>query len=277
MDQDSPTPPPQPTANSLTESTRPVAVIESTPQRQRSGCFWFITGGAGCLLLLLLIVAVPVLLVPSVVGSTIQSALEPFKPRPITANVFSTQSIIQRIQPLGQLVSTSVQMAKADVYVGVTEGALNACGHSANHVVQGAVEAGIDLTRLTEADVSYDEGSDTITLTLPAAEITSCRIDFIRQYDQSATACNVDWDSERILAHAVALQSFRDDAIEGGILDRAQDEARLVFGNLVETITGKRVVIEFRPPENVTFPESCQPEIPGGWWFDPATNQWMKQ
>jgi hypothetical protein len=114
-----------------------------------------------------------------------------FKPQPPTAKVFSTQTIVNGIQPMGQLVSVSAQLAKADIYVGVKQGALNACGFSANHVAQGTVEAGIDLAQISDGDIVFDEKSNTFTITLPAPQLTSCRIDFIRQYQRSTTTCRL--------------------------------------------------------------------------------------
>ncbi len=67
------------------------------------------------------------------------------KAQATTANVFTSQTIVSSIQPMGQLVSISAQVAKADIFVGVQQGALNACGYSVNHVAQGTIEAGIDL------------------------------------------------------------------------------------------------------------------------------------
>ena len=80
-------------------------------------------------------------------------------------------------------------MAKADVDIQVSQSALNACGHSAKYVTQGTVEAGVDLTQFDTDDFSYNMVTNTYTISLPAPELTNCRIDFIRQYANSFTAC----------------------------------------------------------------------------------------
>ena len=196
---------------------------------------------------------------------------------PPQASVISSQTIIEGIQPMGELVSVSVQLAKADVQVNVTQGTMNACGYGASHVAQGAVEAGIDLTKITAGALSYDEARGTYVLTVPEPQLTSCRVDYIRQYDRSFTTCSVDWDEARLLANYLALTQFRDDAVEGGILTRAESETKVVLGNFIRLVTGHPVEIDFAPsPEATSMPSSCEPDLPAGWSYSPSTNLWAK-
>ncbi len=256
--------------------------IEETAERPgRSGCFGFVAGAGGCAVLIVVVIAVLLALGVTSVNSVIGSigglfGLGASAPPPV-ATVLSSRTLVQGIQPLGQLVSVSSQLAKADVYVGVGQGALNACGFSANHVVQGAVEAGIDLTQIREENIRYDEARDMYIVTVPAPQLTSCRVDFIRQYDRSFTTCAVDWDEARLLANYEALVDFREDAIEGGILSRAETETRLVLGNFIRLLTNKRVEIIFeQATEEAAYPASCTPEVPQGWIFVPENNHWTK-
>ncbi len=208
--------------------------------------------------------------------AVLRSFLDQLSP-PSRASVTSTQTIVVRIQPLGQLVSVSTQLAKADIFVGVQQSTGNVCGFSANHVAQGAVEAGIDLTLMREEDATYNAETNTYSLTVPAPQLTSCRVDYIRQYDRSTTLCSVDWDEARLLANYNALSGFRDDALEGGILTVAEQQARLVLMSFIEGITGANVVINFRQDSNATLPTSCQPDEPLGWLYDESTNAWSRQ
>ncbi len=258
----------------VSSAESPQTVVQS-----RRGC---LPGFTGCLLVLAVALAVILLIATAGfenVVNGINSTLDRFmSPAPPQAHVVTTQTIVQGIQPMGQLVSISSQLAKADIFVGIQQGALNACGFGANHVAQGTIEAGIDLTRVTANDVTYNAASDTYTLTLPSAQLTSCRVDFIRQYDRTSTACSVDWDQARLLANYTSLVEFRDDALSGGILDRAQQEARLVLGNFVELLTGSNVEITFRTPDGTAaLPPSCQPQPPPGWTFNPETGAWVRQ
>lgn len=264
------------------ESAQPTQASYTPPdgQEQGGGCGWGLAGAGGCLALLAVVILVPVL----VGGVTFSSLLGGFGnlfnslSAPPEAQITSSRTIVNSVQPLGQLVSVSAQLAKADIGVAVSQGPLNACAFSANHVAQGTVEAGIDLTLIDEADVTYDETTDTYTVTLPAPQLTSCRVDYIRQYDRSASVCVIDWDEARLLANYLALTEFRDDAIEGNVLERARRETILVITNFVAVLTGSNVEVIFAEPEDgvTPLPPSCEPDIPAGWVFDPPTNTWIK-
>ncbi len=246
------------------------------------GCLWVIGGAVGCLGL-----ALVVLLASVAFGVTSFSALlggigtALGVNQPSTAAVISTQTIVTGIQPLGQLVSVSTQLAKADVSVGIGQGALNACGFSANHVVQGAVEAGIDLTQIDETDIAFDPLTNRYTVTIPAPALTSCRIDYIRQYERSFTTCNVDWDEARLIANYTSLIDFRETAIEGGILSRAENEARVILSNFIRVLTGREVDIVFEAATStseagsVSYPPSCAPDVPQG-WIQQTNGQWIQ-
>ncbi len=246
------------------------------PQPSRSGCLWGIAGAFGCLALLLVIPLTLTLLGVTSVSGLLGSLGIALGAPPQQATVISTQTIVQGIQPMGQLVSVSAQLAKADVQVNITQGTMNACGYGANHVVQGTVEAGIDLMGITEANLGYDAERETYVLIVPAPQLTSCRIDYIRQYGGSFTTCPVNWDEARVLANYMSLTSFRDDALEGGILDRAELETRLVLGNFVRLVTGHPVEIVFQEPETPVIPPSCSPDVPQGWTYNPDNNLWRK-
>ncbi|MBK8020577.1 MAG: DUF4230 domain-containing protein [Chloroflexi bacterium] len=268
----------------VSDSRQPLLPLDSPisgeePARRRSGCLWGIGGAIGCIAIILLVPTVLTVIGVTSFGTLISgigTALGAGAPAPAVAEVASTTTIVQGIQPLGQLVSISAQLAKADVSVGIGQGVLNACGFRANHVVQGTVEAGIDLTLIKETDLAYDEENDRYMLIVPAPQLTSCRVDYIRQYDRSVTTCNVDWDEARLLANYESLVDFRDDAIEGGILTRAEQETRLVLGNFIRLVTGKPVEIVFAPSDEPVYPASCNPDTPAGWRFNPVNGHWEK-
>ncbi|MBE2181956.1 MAG: DUF4230 domain-containing protein [Anaerolineae bacterium] len=275
-------------------SNAPIAPspAERTPQivyvsKSRGSCSTLLLGGLGCGFIL--VVALAVLMVTG--GVSISNLLNSFQLGnilnsasslvatanvPPRAQVDQSQAILVNVQPLGQLVSVSSQLAQADIRVGVAQGVLNACGFSATYVSQGAVEAGIDLTQISAEDVSYNSVTNTYTLTLPYPQLTSCRIDYIRQYERSFTTCNVDWDEARLLANYSSLLSFRDQSLEGGILERAAAEARLVLGNFVQIATDASVNIVFDPPIESSLTASCNPDTPRGWQLDANTGQWVK-
>ncbi|RMF82062.1 MAG: DUF4230 domain-containing protein [Chloroflexi bacterium] len=201
-----------------------------------------------------------------------------FAPPPPRATVVSSQTILSGIQPLGQLVNISADVAKSDIFINVQEGVLNVCGHSAHHVAEGTVEAGIDLTLVTEEDITYDAATDTYTLSIPRPNLTSCRVDFIRQYERSFSTCpTINWDEARILAQYEAINAFRDDALSGGIVDEAETEAILFLENFVEILTGSNAEVVINNRFTPAVGLSCSPEEPPGWTYVPNENVWIKR
>jgi hypothetical protein len=265
-----------------TESPTPILPHEgeqpTTATPQRGGCLKYILGAVGCLAILLLIPILGIVFGLTTVAGITQGLTGMFDgaaPRPAVANVVPSQTIVTGIEPLGQLVSVSVQLAQADINVGIAQGSGNVCGFSASHVAQGTIEAGIDFTQVGEDDINYNAETNTYTVILPAPQLTSCRVDYIRQYDRSTTLCAVDWDEARLIANYTSLISFRDDSLEGGILTRAQQQSQVVIDAFIQNLTGANVEIIFDAPTGA-LPASCQPEIPQGWTFDAATGGWVR-
>ncbi len=235
-------------------------------------------GGYGIAILgILLLLAIPILLGVTTVGNIIANITGIFSPPPQTATVDAGSSIVTMIRPLGQLVTTRVEFASADIKASVKSGVLDSGSYSAFHVAEGSVEAGIDMMPIGDEDIAYDEEADTYTITLPAAQLTGCHIDFIRQYERSTTVLNVDWDALRILAEYHALERFRRDALESepSILDEAENRASLVLGNFLEMLTGSKVKLVFKEGSS-KLPSSCIPRAPEGWEYDEAEKQWTK-
>lgn len=241
------------------------------------GCVWaLVVTILGVIGLPLFFVAVMVIGGFNTFGGIITDLRELFVPEPPVATVDSRQTVITSLQPLGQLVSISAQVAKADIDVDIFNGGMNLCGHSAMHVAQGVVEAGIDMTQVDESSVVYDQESDTYTLTVPAPQLTSCRVEYIRQYERSAgVGCNINWDNARLLAQHIATLEFAEDAVNGGILDRAEREAQLLLENFVTAITDSEAQVVFASDGDIIYPPSCQPEPPGEWFYDEEHSAWV--
>lgn len=250
-------------------------VTEAPPKKGCSGCAWGLAGMLGCLLVILVPFIVAILLGMTTLGGILASIQAVFSPR-TTASVLSSQTIVREILPKAELVTASAQLAKAGILIGVQQGVANACGYSANHVATGTVEAGVNLADMNEQSVSYDVLTDTYTIRIPAPQLTSCYIDQIQQYNVTFTACSQDVIGAQALASYIAVTEFRDDAIEGGLLKRAERESRLALRDLLTQFTTSNVVIEFEPPTNA-LPSSCAPEVPPGWVFDTGANAWVKQ
>jgi len=261
---------------------QPQPQIVYNVRKGRSGCSWMLMGVGG----LLLLIGVAAVIWSISTGNSISNLTNGFvngisgvlnsANQPPRAVVNSAPSVLVGIQQMGQLVSVQAQLAQADIEVNVTQGPLNACGFAANHVAQGTISAGIDLTQLTQDDIVFDAISNTYTITLPYPQLASCAVDYIRQYEGTTTVCTVDWDAARMLADYSALTSFRDQSLEGGILNRAANEARLVIGNFVQLVTGANVNVVFSPQAESIMPAQCQPSPPPGWEQDAGTGLWTR-
>ncbi len=96
--------------------------------------------------------------------------------------------------------------------------------------------------------------------------ITSCRMEYIRQYDRSNTLCDVDWDIARRIAEHDSMSNFANDMVDGGILEQAQLEATVQMSAFVNALTGSQVLIKPSEADKpAELPQSCTPEIPEGW------------
>jgi hypothetical protein len=223
----------------------------------------------------LVVVAVALILaVPSTISGLFGGVGNALNPAPV-AQVTSSPTIINSIQPLGELVTVNAQLAKADLHVSITQGVLNACSFTTSYVAQGSINAGIDFMAIGAEDIAYDEASKTYTITLPAPRVLGCSIDYIDQYASSTTLCPVDWDTARQLGQYTALQQFRRDALESGLLDRASRQQQMVNGNFEASLTAARVDIRFASPAGDTvLPPSCDPPLPLNWTYDDANQTW---
>jgi len=258
-----------------------------TPQTNTTRNPWVMVGwGAfGCMGIVLAAVFLLALVVAGTLNgglSLLQSGVGVFlNPEPPSGSVTSSQTIVNRIQPLGQLTSTSLQVARADIEVVIQQGALGVCNHRANHVASATIEAGIDLLQVEPDSVIYNEETDTYTLFLPRPTIVDCSMDFIDQYARQVNGptCSVDWDAARQIAQYEAMVAFRDEAVEGGLLVTAERDAASALMSFVSALTGSEVIVEFVDTgDALTNPAAaCDPEPPRDWRADPLTGEWLRE
>ena len=272
-----------PTAEPSAES-RPTEIIKDgvlAPETAAQRTLWGVGGGMGCLLLLLLAVVIPIFVTTASVTATVGRFEQVWRvlvgAETSQAQVTASETIVNYVRPLGQLVSTSAQLAQADLLIQVEQGTLSTCNHAARHVITGTIEAGVDLLNIQAENVRYDAPSNTYFLTLPHPQITSCRVDFIDQYEEERglIGCNPDWDSVRQLAQYSALIGIRDDAIDGGILLTAERNTQQALVGFISALTDANVVIAFEG-NPTPLPASCQPEPPRNWVYQAELDRWLK-
>ena len=182
--------------------------------------------------------------------------------------------IVQQLESQAQLVVVKDDVSKQGFHVGVKDGL---CSHGGDFVAQGVIEAGIDFESIDEDSVSYESSTQSYTLQLPAPEITSCRIEYIRLVANSFTTCNPDWDRVRTMAQRQVMSEFVDEVLEDGILKRAELQAEYVIGDVVRNLTGKLVHVTFE--EQGASPRvgsSCESDDIGEWYFDEDEDVWKR-
>ena len=210
---------------------------------------------------------------PQTVAENVMEALEIEK----RASVELSDLMAHSVQPVGHLVTAS-NPVDTKVKVGIKAGLFNLCGASVDHDVEGTIEAGVDLSQVQGSDFSHDLFTNSWTLQLGPAQVTSCRIDYIRQTGHSRSICGQDWDEYRLLAEAVVLPEFRKEALAEGLLAQAEQEAQLVLGNFLRAVTkSENVSVVFQSDPTIEFPESCLREPPRGWTFDEESDTWKRE
>ncbi|MBE0689070.1 MAG: DUF4230 domain-containing protein [Anaerolineae bacterium] len=176
--------------------------------------------------------------------------------RSITATV-----ILERIQALAELTTTRYNFSGIVTTEREMPPLLQVIyGDRQVLVAVGTIEAGVDLRQLTGESIQI--AGDTLSVTLPAARLQSCAIDESKTYvverDTGIFAPEtLNLDSE---ARRFAIVQFRDQALESGVLEQAQDEARTVITQIILAINAaiERVEITFEAPgDNVVLPDSC--------------------
>ncbi|MCC6614688.1 MAG: DUF4230 domain-containing protein [Anaerolineae bacterium] len=176
--------------------------------------------------------------------------------RSITATV-----ILERIQALAELTTTRYNFSGLVTSERQMPPLLQLIyGERQVLVAVGTIEAGVDLRHLTSDSIQLV--GNTMQITLPPAQLQSCAIDesktYVMQRDTGIFApesLSLDSDARRF-----AIAQFRDQALESGVLQQAQDEARTVITQMMLATNPaiERVDITFTVPEaTVTMPDSC--------------------
>ncbi len=159
---------------------------------------------------------------------------------------FTPDTVITQVQKLSQLVTVRYRIQRV---VGMTEAKQPVGEESILLMVEGEVQAGVDLQHLTPADVNAGPGG-ALTLTVPPASILSASLDErkTKVWDRHITWWTpwVPYDPD--LEHKARLQAAQDirkAALEMGILDQAQNNARTALQDLFGTL-GWKVNIKVR-------------------------------
>jgi len=190
--------------------------------------------------ILLVVVAI---MVGGYISGTVDSVRELFFPQ-TAATVRAPVIMVNQIKDIAQLVTVSSEIGTTNIKVEIHQGFLDSGYYSANHIIIGAIDAGIDFEKIGEGAIELRD--DVYTITLPAPMITSCRIEYIDQNQHSLTLLPADWDMVRQIAQAEALDKFAQSRIEQGILERAVEEAEFRIGEFIMNLTGLKSAFQIR-------------------------------
>lgn len=190
----------------------------------------------------------------------------PIPPAAVLAHIHSEQK--------AELVVSEMQLSDRDFHVGIKDGL---CSFGGDFNAVGKIEAGLDLTKLDEANVVYDSAKQEYTLKLPSPELTGCSIEYIRLIENSFTICNTDFDLLRRLGEVQAMRSFVDRAVERGIIGKAREQSALILEDLVRSFTGKQVITEFAASARTPrMDDSCKPRASSAYSYNRSRNIWSR-
>ncbi|CAM3854259.1 DUF4230 domain-containing protein [Mucilaginibacter galii] len=115
-------------------------------------------------------------------------------------------------------------------------------------VAVGEVTACIDLTRVRKQDISRDSSENRITVILPQPEICYTKLDHQKSkvYDVSGVILPSTTKAMVEDIYKLAEKRLLENANEMNILNKARENAQTIFKPLLESISGKTVVLKFK-------------------------------
>ncbi|GAA4340047.1 hypothetical protein GCM10023149_51160 [Mucilaginibacter gynuensis] len=110
----------------------------------------------------------------------------------------------------------------------------------------GEVTACIDLTKVKQENIT--QSKDSVIVVLPQPEICYSKIDHkqSRVYDVTGTWFASTTKDMVEDVYKLAEKKILDDSKQMNILGKARDNAQLIFKPLLENISGKKVILQFK-------------------------------
>lgn len=175
----------------------------------------------------------------------------------------NVESVLTDVQQLSQL--TSIRYTYENRITASREvPALLAIAYGQELTMEavGYVNAGVDLSTMTTADITLQGG--VLQVVIPAAQLQDCFFNEneSRIVDQRSALFAQYSEDLQIAARRIAIDRFRASALENGILDDARAQAEAAVGALLGlaapvTVTEIRVISQ--PPDlNAPLPATCQ-------------------
>lgn len=196
-----------------------------------------------------LLIALVVLIIISVTFSS----LNPWNPlnyfgRPDTTVDISRDAVVRDIQALNRLETTSFTIEK--IIEAGTDGNVFQdilYGDRLLLIAHGQVRAGVDLSRVSDADVQTS--TDTLTITLPNTEIFSSQLDAdkTKVYDRRQGILSRGDKDLETQARQSAERSIRQAACDAGIMAQSAKDAQEQLSQIYTLAGFERVEVRVQP------------------------------
>lgn len=248
----------------------PVAMLALSFLRKNG---WFGCFGTGVLLIGAIIAII------LIAGPQLGTILGVLADSEASARVVTSQTIFENIATAGRsrLETQELQLTKHDVEVSIGGCFLDTCFHRIHYSVNGAVEAGIDFQTFGPEDVQVS--NDVISVTLPAPNLTGCRLDNIIEQSWEGNGTQINRNVGAQIARYTVITEWREEAIESGILERARDDARRTITQLLRGLSANEnqtVEIIFDETQQSPMHPSCaSPALPEDYIWDASTDKWI--
>jgi Protein of unknown function (DUF4230) len=170
--------------------------------------------------------------------------------------------VVKQVQDASDLTTAIFTMeAVVPTQQDATVGGLVVGSTKLLYIAHGEVRAGIDLSKISVADVQA--AGETLTVKLPAPKLLDSKIDVGRSsvYDYNRGALGLGPDVApqlQSLAQKQALEKITTAACDKGILTQANDRAKLVVSQLLKVPAYKTVAVQVQMPDLV----ACKTALP---------------
>lgn len=231
---------------------------DAPPERRGcAGCGWGVLGALGCLVLLIAPL-VGLLLAGTLSINGIIGGIQNMFNAPVKVSI---QLALDSIQGMSQLTTVRYNYSSLVTSERDMPDVLKLLyGEKQVMVAVGHVNAGIDLSKITARDVIQDGNS--ISIQLPPPQLQDCFVSEQESYIASMETGVFSRSAPELVVEGrrFAVQQFRDRALEEGILNDVQAQAKAVIENFVKSLNPQAQVrvLTAAPDPNAPLPETCQ-------------------
>jgi hypothetical protein len=165
--------------------------------------------------------------------------------------VQGSNTVVKSLHDLARLETTSLHVEKV---IDVRDQQKRLYGlleteDSLLFIASGEVVIGVDLARLRDEDVRFDETTKTATITLPEPEVLSTRFDEMHSYVHSRKTDTLAERNEQLesLARREATAAFEAAGRAKDVHERAKEQAERQIRSLATAWGAKNVNVTWRP------------------------------